>query len=218
MANTGPEHTLKGPYRASRFPHLSITSNRSWDKKGGKTSSLQVVVGIFEWKCTDFCSKKENITHFPMWILPLTAFISWIQHHKITKSHILFIVEVPNVAYFSFKTKSPCPCPQQNQILDPKEPVSQGTLSIVYILAKKLDKKEIIFSWFPLMLKGFKLRTSCFVSKLEPLTVNRVSRCREFHPCCGMFNIPFSSKEILLLLSFSSRFLERPLILKAVWK
>lgn len=150
-------------------------------------------MGIFEWKCTDFCTIKENITHFPMWILPLTAFISWIQHHK-----------VPNVTYFSFKTKSPCPCPQQNQILDPKEPVSQGTLSI--------------FSWFLLMLKGFKLPTSCFVSKLEPLTVNRVSRCREFHPCCGMFNIPFSSKEILLLLSFSSRFLERPLILKAVWK
>ena len=165
-----------------------------------------------------FLQQKRKYNSLSYVDIALTAFISWIQHHKITKSHILFIVEVPNVAYFSFKTKSPCPCPQQNQILDSKEPVSQGTLSIVYILAKKLDKKEIIFSWFPLMLKGFKLRTSCFVSKLEPLTVNRVSRCREFHPCCGMFNIPFSSKEILLLLSFSSRFLERPLILKAVWK
>lgn len=163
-----------------------------------------------------FLQHKRKYTSLSYMDIALNWIISWIQHHRITKSHILFIVKVPNVAYFSFKTKSPCP--QQNQILDPKEPVSQGTLSIVSILAKKLDKKEILFSWFLLMIKGFKLQTSCFVSKLEPLTVNRVSRCREFHPCCGMFNIPFSSKEILLLLIFSSRFLERPLILKAVWK
>lgn len=162
-------------------------------------------MGIFEWKCTDFCSIKENITHFPIWILPLTAFISWIQHYRNTKSHILFIVMLKSRMLLTFPLKPRVLAPALNKTKS-------------WIPKNQFHRGPSQYSWFLLMLKGFKLPTSCFVSKLEPLTVNRVSRCREFHPCCGMFNIPFSSKEILLLLSFSSRFLERPLILKAVWK